>query len=68
LCTDCFAGKDPTEVPGETALGKNVIDTLWPIPPEAGAGVQVDNVSVMRRFCGWCRSDVAACFLNEPHA
>ena len=52
LCTACFDGKYPIELPSETALGKNVIEHMLANAARTGAaGVQADNdnVSALRR-------------------
>ena len=50
LCTACFDGKYPIELPGETALGKNVIEhMLANAAREAGLGdLAADEVQVGR--------------------
>ena len=51
LCTACFDGNYPIELPGETALGKNVIEQMLATAARTGILVQADNdnVSALRR-------------------
>jgi amidophosphoribosyltransferase len=51
LCTACFDGKYPIELPEETALGKNVVEHMLANAARTGVGVQADNenVSALRR-------------------
>jgi len=51
LCTACFDGSYPIELPGETALGKNVIEQMLATAARTGIPVQADNdnVSALRR-------------------
>jgi amidophosphoribosyltransferase len=55
LCSACFDGNYPIELPGETALGKNVIEEMLAtaarssIPVQAGNGNGNGNVSALRR-------------------
>ena len=51
LCTACFDGEYPIELPGETALGKNVIEQMLATAARTGVPVQADNdnVSALRR-------------------
>jgi amidophosphoribosyltransferase len=51
LCTACFDGNYPIELPGETALGKNVIEQMLATAARTGIPVQADNdnVSALRR-------------------
>jgi amidophosphoribosyltransferase len=50
LCTACFDGKYPIELPGETALGKNVVEQMLDnAAREAGRGeLAPDEVPVVR--------------------
>jgi len=50
LCSACFDGKYPIELPSESALGKNVIEHML-ASAARGAAVQADNdnVSALRR-------------------
>jgi amidophosphoribosyltransferase len=51
LCTACFDGKYPIELPGETALGKNVIEHMLATAARTGIPLQADNdnASALRR-------------------
>lgn len=50
LCSACFDGKYPIELPGETALGKNVIEHMLASAARSGIPVaQNDNASALRR-------------------
>ena len=51
LCTACFDGNYPIELPGETALGKNVIEQMLATAARTGIPMQADNdnVSALRR-------------------
>jgi len=49
LCMACFDGKYPIELPGETALGKNVIEHMLASAARTGIPIQADNVSALRR-------------------
>jgi amidophosphoribosyltransferase len=51
LCSACFDGDYPIELPGETALGKNVIEHMLATAARTGIPLQVDNdnVSALRR-------------------
>jgi len=51
LCTACFDGKYPIELPGETALGKNVIEHMLATAARTGMSIQAenDNASALRR-------------------
>lgn len=51
LCSACFDGHYPIELPGETALGKNVIEHMLATAARTGVPVQSDNdnVSALRR-------------------
>jgi amidophosphoribosyltransferase len=51
LCTACFDGKYPIELPGETALGKNVIEHMLATAARSGMPIQSenDNASALRR-------------------
>ena len=40
LCTACFDGKYPIELPGETALGKNVVEHML---ANAARGAELDH-------------------------
>jgi amidophosphoribosyltransferase len=50
LCTACFDGKYPIELPGETALGKNVVEQMLAnAAREAGRGeLAPDELPVVR--------------------
>jgi amidophosphoribosyltransferase len=47
----CFDGKYPIELPGETALGKNVIEHMLATAARSGMPIQSenDNASALRR-------------------
>ena len=51
LCSACFDGNYPIELPGESALGKNVIEHMLANAARSGAVVvdDNDNVSALRR-------------------
>lgn len=51
LCSACFDGVYPIELPGETALGKNVIEHMLETAARTGIPLQIDNdnVSAIRR-------------------
>ena len=51
LCSACFDGNYPIELPGETALGKNVIEHMLATAARTGVPVQAqnDNASALRR-------------------
>ena len=51
LCTACFDGKYPIELPSETALGKNVIEHMLATAARTGVPLQADNdnASALRR-------------------
>jgi amidophosphoribosyltransferase len=51
LCSACFDGNYPIELPGETALGKNVIEHMLATAAKTGIPLQADNdnVSALRR-------------------
>jgi amidophosphoribosyltransferase len=51
LCTACFDGNYPIELPGESALGKNVIEHMLATAARTGIPLQSDNdnVSALRR-------------------
>lgn len=51
LCSACFDGVYPIELPGETALGKNVIEHMLATAARTGIPVQADNdnASALRR-------------------
>jgi len=51
LCRACFDGEYPIELPGESALGKNVIEHMLASAARSGIPVQADNdnVSALRR-------------------
>ncbi|HZA10368.1 amidophosphoribosyltransferase [Mycobacterium sp.] len=49
LCTACFDGEYPIELPRETALGKNVIEHMLANTARAGVQAENDNVSALRR-------------------
>jgi amidophosphoribosyltransferase len=52
LCSACFDGNYPIELPGETALGKNVIEHMLTTAARSGIPLQADtndNVSALRR-------------------
>ena len=43
LCSACFDGNYPIELPGETALGKNVIEHMLATAARTGIPLQADN-------------------------
>lgn len=51
LCSACFDGNYPIELPGETALGKNVIEQMLATAARTGIPLQPDNdnASALRR-------------------
>jgi amidophosphoribosyltransferase len=51
LCSACFDGNYPIELPEESALGKNVIEHMLATAARTGVPIQVDNdnVSALRR-------------------
>jgi amidophosphoribosyltransferase len=51
LCSACFDGNYPIELPGETALGKNVIEHMLATAARTGIPLQSenDNASALRR-------------------
>ena len=51
LCSACFDGIYPIELPGETALGKNVIEHMLETAARTGIPLQADNdnASALRR-------------------
>jgi amidophosphoribosyltransferase len=51
LCSACFDGNYPIELPGETALGKNVIEQMLTTAARTGIPLQAenDNASALRR-------------------
>jgi amidophosphoribosyltransferase len=55
LCSACFDGNYPIELPGETALGKNVIEHMLAnaarcsVGPVSVVQSENDNVSALRR-------------------
>jgi amidophosphoribosyltransferase len=51
LCSACFDGNYPIELPGETALGKNVIEHMLSTAARTGMPLKADNdnVSALRR-------------------
>ena len=52
LCAACFDGNYPIELPGETALGKNVIEHMLATAARTGLPVSPadnDNASALRR-------------------
>ncbi|MED5810787.1 amidophosphoribosyltransferase [Mycolicibacterium sp. 050232] len=51
LCSACFDGNYPIELPGETALGKNVIEHMLATAARTGVPLQSDNdnASALRR-------------------
>ena len=54
LCSACFDGKYPIELPGETALGKNVIEHMLATAARNGLPLSADNdnASALRRPSG----------------
>src|SRR5690606_28222969 len=52
LCSACFDGDYPIELPGETALGKNVVEHMLASAARSGLPLQAenDNVSAVRRL------------------
>jgi amidophosphoribosyltransferase len=51
LCSACFDGNYPIELPDDSALGKNVIEHMLANAARTGAPMQADNdnVSALRR-------------------
>ncbi|OMC31679.1 amidophosphoribosyltransferase [Mycobacterium sp. GA-1841] len=51
LCSACFDGNYPIELPGEAALGKNVVEQMLATAARTGVPVTADNdnVSALRR-------------------
>ncbi|MEW2478311.1 amidophosphoribosyltransferase [Mycobacterium sp. NPDC051198] len=53
LCSACFDGNYPIELPGETALGKNVVEQMLATAARTGVPLQPDNdndnASALRR-------------------
>jgi amidophosphoribosyltransferase len=51
LCSACFDGNYPIELPGESALGKNVIEQMLETAARTGIPLQADNdnASALRR-------------------
>ncbi|WP_166906529.1 amidophosphoribosyltransferase [Mycobacterium sp. DL440] len=51
LCSACFDGNYPIELPGETALGKNVVEQMLATAARTGIPLQPDNdnASALRR-------------------
>jgi amidophosphoribosyltransferase len=50
LCSACFDGNYPIELPGESALGKNVIEHMLANTARSNAPVTDNgNVSALRR-------------------
>ena len=51
LCSACFDGNYPIELPGETALGKNVIEHMLATAARTGIPLtsENDNASALRR-------------------
>ena len=51
LCSACFDGNYPIELPGETALGKNVVEHMLASAARSGLPVssENDNASALRR-------------------
>jgi amidophosphoribosyltransferase len=51
LCSACFDGNYPIELPGEAALGKNVIEHMLTTAARTGVPLQADNdnASALRR-------------------
>ena len=49
MCTACFDGKYPIELPGETALGKNVIEHMLATAARTGIPLQADNDNASAR-------------------
>lgn len=51
LCSACFDGNYPIELPGETALGKNVVEHMLATAARTGVPLQPDNdnASALRR-------------------
>ena len=51
LCSACFDGNYPIELPGETALGKNVIEHMLETAARTGIPLQAtnDNANAVRR-------------------
>jgi amidophosphoribosyltransferase len=49
LCSACFDGHYPIELPGENALGKNVIEEMLANTARGNVAADNDNVSALRR-------------------
>jgi amidophosphoribosyltransferase len=49
LCSACFDGEYPIELPSESALGKNVIEHMLANAARTGVQSDNDNVSALRR-------------------
>jgi amidophosphoribosyltransferase len=54
LCAACFDGNYPIELPGESALGKNVVEQMLATAARTGIPIQPvmadnDNASALRR-------------------
>jgi amidophosphoribosyltransferase len=49
LCSACFDGEYPIELPSESALGKNVIEHMLANAARTGVQTENDNASALRR-------------------
>ena len=49
LCSACFDGNYPIELPTESALGKNVIEQMLANAARTGVQTENDNASALRR-------------------
>jgi amidophosphoribosyltransferase len=49
LCSACFDGEYPIELPSESALGKNVIEHMLANAARTGVQAENDNASALRR-------------------
>jgi amidophosphoribosyltransferase len=49
LCSACFDGEYPIELPSESALGKNVIEHMLANAARTGVAADNDNASALRR-------------------
>jgi amidophosphoribosyltransferase len=51
LCAACFDGNYPIELPGEAALGKNVVEQMLATAARTGLPLTADNdnASALRR-------------------
>jgi amidophosphoribosyltransferase len=49
LCSACFDGEYPIELPSESALGKNVVEHMLANAARTGMQADNDNASALRR-------------------